>query len=649
MKHGDMARGLSFLFLLRDDVRKGAPLDDAESRKDLEAWCVLHGIRDYPAFAAALQRDDLPHLADVVSPALPGEAFGITRLMRALWRERADVGALHPLETPHGAPGFIRWFFAHGVPEHRLFRFLPDGQARLLLQPDMPPETPWDTACPLLARYTWHAKEDLQAEHCLTSPLGRSRYLGWYFCEGARRCGHLPYWAVQPPVWLALPHPACPGLSRLAVLAWLWRNPSRAPEALAEPGLRAHVARWFEHEASPRYALDELFSPPQDAPRTRPRAPARRAVGPGANIVGFARGELGIGEDSRMAAAALHAAGAPFAVVNVSPGPDVRQQDSTLDGRLTQDAPYPANLFCLTGMDTARVWLERGPELFAGRVNIGCWPWELPRWPEAWRDAYRMVDEIWVSSRYTRQAFEHSSPVPVRLMPMAVRVDDARLLPRAAYGLPDNAFLFLYVFDFNSYMARKNPWAALRAFRRAFPGGREPVRLALKVMNARPRDERWTRFAREAAQDPRVLFFNGTMDRRDLLGLFNACDAYVSPHRSEGFGRTLAEAMLLGKPVVATGYSGSADFLTEETGYPVGGRLIPLQEGDYPFGEGLFWADPDIDHFSRCMRDVFTDPAEARRRAENGRSLIAARHNPLVVGRAYKDRLEHLLRGFQRP
>jgi len=643
-----LVRELRFAWLLREDVRKGRSIEDQEAQKDFQAWWLLHAPMDFPAAAARITPSDLPHVADIIRPAPPGEAFEFTRLMEVAWSQRTDARELYPPDAPGGPAGFIRWFFVYGVPEHGLFGHIPAAHALRLLSGIPAAALPGEPPLNLLQLYAWQLDESLQGRYPLASPEGRARYLGWYFCEGVRTLGHGGYLALAPPTWLGEAHPAFPGLSRLAVLAWLWAFPERPAEALADPRLRERAARWFRVEAVPGFGLDTLLAARPTRQDARPAGlscPRAGTLSPGVNIVGFAKGELGIGEDSRMAAASLERAGVPFAVVNVRTGPNTRQEDAALDAHLCEQAPYAVNLFCLTGLDTARVWLERGPELFDGHLNIGYWPWELPEWPAVWSDAYGLVDEIWVSSRYTQQAFRKNSPVPVVLMPMAVSVDRLRPLPRSAFGLPEQAFLFLYVFDFNSYLARKNPWAALRAFRAAFPLGREPVRLVLKVMNHMPDDPRWQAFSAEASRDRRILLISGTMDRGDVLGLFAACDAYVSPHRSEGFGRTLAEAMLLGKPVAATGYSGNADFLTVETGYPVGGRLVPVERGEYPFGDGMTWAEPDVDQLARSMRDMVENPGRARLLAENGRRLIAGRHNPDVVGAAYRARLEELLAG----
>ncbi len=142
---------------------------------------------------------------------------------------------------------------------------------------------------------------------------------------------------------------------------------------------------------------------------------------------------------------------------------------------------------------------------------------------------------------------------------------------------------FLYIFDFNSYLARKNPHAAIQAFLSAFPLGTEPVGLVLKTMNSNPDNPKWRNFKKLCQQDERITLIEKTLDREIVLGLVNACDAYLSLHRSEGFGRTLAEAMLMGKPVIATDFSGNADFIHAPLAYPVRWKKKKVKSGEYPF------------------------------------------------------------------
>jgi hypothetical protein len=320
-------------------------------------------------------------------------------------------------------------------------------------------------------------------------------------------------------------------------------------------------------------AADVRVLTPAVLPAMGPRAaPPVSALRFGVNLIGFAFGELGLGEDLRMAAQACDAAGVPFKVLNIDPGKHLRQADRLLASHCTDDVaelPYAINLFCLTAADTQRVYAERGAALFDGRHNIGWWPWELPVWPQRWRGAFTLVDEVWAATRFTQTMFGQATDRPVTLMPLPVSVARLQPVSRPSLGLPSGCFLFLFVFDFNSYLARKNPLAVIAAFQRAFPVGDGSVGLVLKTMNGRADNDAWQQFVAVCAADPRITLLDRTLDREVVLGLVDACDAYVSLHRAEGFGRTLAEAMLLGKPVVGTDFSGNTDFLTQDTGYPV--------------------------------------------------------------------------------
>jgi glycosyltransferase involved in cell wall biosynthesis len=366
-------------------------------------------------------------------------------------------------------------------------------------------------------------------------------------------------------------------------------------------------------------------------------APNKPSAVFGVNLIGFAYGELGIGEDLRMAVQACQAAGVPFMVLNINPGKDLRQADRQLARLCTDniaDLPYAINIFCLTGFDTLRVFAERGPALFNGRYNIGWWPWELPVWPRRWRAAFSLVDEVWAATRFTQKMFNQATGKPVNLMPLPVSVGRLKPTSRRALGLPARRFLFLYVFDANSYLARKNPQAVIDAFQRAFPPTDVAVGLVLKTMNSQPDNPAWQALVAACAADQRITLLDRTLDRPVVLGLVKACDAYVSLHRSEGFGRTLAEALLLGKPVVGTNYSGNTDFLTTATGYPVKWTRRELVAGDYPFVEAqdsAWWAEPDLAHAAKQMR-------AAREAAGSEWALqlptqVASRFCPAAIGR----------------
>jgi glycosyltransferase involved in cell wall biosynthesis len=325
----------------------------------------------------------------------------------------------------------------------------------------------------------------------------------------------------------------------------------------------------------------------------------------GLNIYGFAYGELGIGEDLRMAVDCCEAAGIPYHVINVDAG-DTRQADLHLKGRVNDSAeppPYNTNLFCLPAFDTvSRVFMQKGAVVFDGYRNIGWWPWELAVFPKAWKPyAFELVDEVWASSTFLENMYRKATDKPVKLMPLAVSVARMKPCPRKHFGLPENKFLYLYIFDFNSSIARKNPMATVQAFKKAFKSSDNTVGLVLKTMNTKLNNVLWQAFLIECQKDKRIQLITETLDRPEVLGLINACDAYVSLHRAEGYGRTLAEAMLLGKPVIATNYSGNVDFMRDGC-FPVDYQMLAIEDNDYQWvdqkDEG-FWADAQVEHAAK--------------------------------------------------
>lgn len=210
---------------------------------------------------------------------------------------------------------------------------------------------------------------------------------------------------------------------------------------------------------------------------------------------------------------------------------------------------------------------------------------------------------------------------------MAVSVDGTAGSTRRDFGVSEGQFVYIFAFDFLSGVARKNPVGCVRAFRAAFPSGSEAVGLVVKVMRPAADSIEWQEFLHEAQMDPRVTVIDRTLDRREVLDLYRACDCFVSLHPSEGFGRGLAEAMLLGRAVVATGYSGNMDFTSSDTAGLVDFVMRDVGDGEYTFGHGRRWANPDIDHAAWCIRKVAAD--------RDCRERIAATYSPAVVGGRY--------------
>ena len=132
-------------------------------------------------------------------------------------------------------------------------------------------------------------------------------------------------------------------------------------------------------------------------------------------------------------------------------------------------------------------------------------------------------------------------------------------------------------------------------------------------MNGALVPEHFAAFRDEIGDDPEIFLIDQTLSRAETLGLIAASDAVLSLHRSEGLGLLIAEAMILGKPVIASDYSATREFVTHETGLPVGYQLVPVREGEYPFAKGQVWAAPDVAHAAWLMRRLSDAPEGAER------------------------------------
>jgi glycosyltransferase involved in cell wall biosynthesis/SAM-dependent methyltransferase len=376
--------------------------------------------------------------------------------------------------------------------------------------------------------------------------------------------------------------------------------------------------------------------------------PARGAARPpfGVNVAGYFASEKGIGEAARATVRGLRAAAVPHAVNTLM---DEYSANVERTAGETDDNPYAVNLLQLNA-DTVPWFAETKADYLRGRYNVGFWFWELSRFPEQeWRESFGRLDEVWTATTFAQDAIARASPVPVVRIPLAV----PERLPmadrsRSHFGLPDDRFVFLFVFDFMSITGRKNPFGLVQAFRRAFRKG-DPATLVLKCTGAEPRQLRAmgespevVRALTEAAGDLDVRVLTDVLPREDLNALIGLADCYVSLHRSEGFGLTLAEAMSLGKPVIATGYSGNTDFMTASNSYLVCYDLVELDRDHGPYRKGCVWAEPSVEHAAELMRHVFENPDAARAVGRRARRDVLRAFHPQVVGGMIRERLLRL-------
>jgi glycosyltransferase involved in cell wall biosynthesis len=360
----------------------------------------------------------------------------------------------------------------------------------------------------------------------------------------------------------------------------------------------------------------------------------------GVNVAGYLNTESGMGEAARLSIRSLEAAKIPLALNNVPSR--LRMRDST-HAQFTDANPHPFNLVHLNADNMEWFAQSRGRRYFQDRYTIGYWFWELAEFRRDWLPAFNHVDEVWTASEFVRAAVAEHASVPVVCMPLPVVAPGPSTLTRAYFGLPPDTFVFLFTFDASSQMERKNPVGLVRAFQRAFAEQRD-VLLVLKFTNTEYDGPGMNRL-RAAAGSSNVVFLEGYITRDELGGLMHAADCYASLHRSEGFGLTIAEAMALGKPVIATRYSGNADFMTEANSYAVDYRLVEIDRDQGPYLRGYSWAEPDLDHAAALMREVVEDRSAAAARACQGAVDIQTWRAPARTGARVRARLEEIRSG----
>lgn len=367
------------------------------------------------------------------------------------------------------------------------------------------------------------------------------------------------------------------------------------------------------------------------------------------HVVGHPSAPIGMGEHARSVFKALHAAGETARLVDIY-GPGERADHALIKTYAEHLAPAlgdGVNIFCINADEVpqASATLENRNLRAKGSKNIIYPAWELYRYPDEWMKILNGFDEIWAPSRFIAESLSAGATVPVKHMPLACEVGRRALLSRRHFGLPDSAYCFLFAFDFLSYIERKNPYATLEAFERAIASRPDKdVRLVIKLNNTHVKQGEFEQFKRffRTFKD-RVLLVEETLTDLEMKSLIWLCDCFVSLHRSEGFGRGISEAMTLGKPTIATGYSGNMDFCNEETCLLVPFELVPVEAGTYPHWQKQVWADPDTEKAAEHMVSLLDNPGLGEKIGRQSRNNMLANFSFLRRGLEYMNRCEELL------
>lgn len=360
------------------------------------------------------------------------------------------------------------------------------------------------------------------------------------------------------------------------------------------------------------------------------------------SLVGHPYAPIGMGEHVRCTYRALRSVAMRPALTDIYKliPPDTDELEEFAG--VCTDQPSAINIFHINGDEVVQALAHLGANTHWSGYNIVYPAWELARYPKEWAEQLNRFDEIWAPSKFIQESIATACDKPVIHMPLACEVVLSSLLSRRYFGIPETDYAFLFFFDVRSYLSRKNPYAVIAAFRRLLavkPYAK--ARLILKVNGAEMAPEVMQQLINDLKEIANhVTIIRQLMSDNEVKNLVRCCDCFVSLHRSEGYGKGMAEAMALGKPVIATGFSGNMDFMNPEVSFPVNYSLIPLKTGEYPHYENQIWADPDIENATNYMVKLIDDPESGRAVGKKARLHIKKNFSYLAIGLGYRVRLE---------
>lgn len=359
-------------------------------------------------------------------------------------------------------------------------------------------------------------------------------------------------------------------------------------------------------------------------------------------LVGHPYVPIGMGQHIRCTFRALRSVGVHSALLDIY-GQVLPETDQQLEfAKFSSDLLGDVNIYHINGDEVEKSLAHLSCKQALNGYNIVYPLWELSRYPAVWARQLDRFDEIWAPSIFVRDSLAAVCSKPVIHMPMACEVLLSSFLGRRYFGIPETDYVFLFFYDIRSYTTRKNPQGVIEAFRRfllKMPFAKASLIIKVNGADLNPALLAQLRQELDSLAGHMVLI-DRVMTDNEVKNLVRCCDCFVSLHRSEGYGLGIAEAMVLGKPVIATAYSGNMDFMDANTAFHVNYGLIPLSEGEYPYWEEQEWADPDLDQAAYLMASLVDDPNLGYEMGRRARAHMRKYFGYRPAGLRYRDRLK---------
>lgn len=368
----------------------------------------------------------------------------------------------------------------------------------------------------------------------------------------------------------------------------------------------------------------------------------------GVNVFGYINGEFGLGEAVRLLIKAMQSVDVPVALINFDIKTNHRHEDKTFEN-FTTEAPYPINLVLLgPGEASLPLTYFENSELFKNKYNIFYLNWESEFFPQEYVDNISFFDEIWVPAKYCQNVISNVTKIPVSVIhyPIEIVIPDA-FDEEAENFYNKSSFNFLFIFDYNSTLERKNPLNLIKAFKKAFDKDDKTVSLTIKTSRATRFAKEKARLLEEIGEFENIKIVEKIFEKDTLHNIIKGCDSYVSLHRSEGFGLTMAEAMFFSKPVIATGYSGNLEFMNNENSFLVNYKTCTVDSKIINYDKNTVWSDPDFEHMSELMKSVKENSDVIKGIAKKANETILNEFSTIKIGTEIKTKLESILENFR--
>lgn len=359
----------------------------------------------------------------------------------------------------------------------------------------------------------------------------------------------------------------------------------------------------------------------------------------GINLIGSFRLETGLGQSVRLYAKQIKAAKIPLCCIDFSAIKNIKMPNTEYDSKLTSEFKYSINIWHINMNEMLMAYKKLGESVWDKRYNIAIWLWEMQEFPTEWTAANVRFDEIWSPSEFTARAIRAAVGDKVYNMPYAIEAPTDDRYDREYFNLPSDKFLLLMLFDANSLSERKNPEGVIKAYKKAYDTKDKNVGIVIKINNASKEERAKLKKELEGYQ---VYFIDKILSRIEVDSLIKCVDVYVSLHRAEGFGLVLSEAMLVGTATIATNYSATTEFQTEDTACLVGYKMVPVKKNVWGHKKTYAWAEPNIDEAAAYMKKLYEDKAYRQKIEDNAKSYVRDKLSLELAAKKIKDRIERL-------